>query len=158
MVVTGSTIRNKTSRIEIYADGACRGNPGIGGWGAVLRSAQHEKQIYGFAADTTNNQMELQAVIEALTLLKKPSDVIIYTDSKYVCQGMTQWLAGWKRNQWKNSSKKPVKNQAHWQQLDKLANMHQITWQWVKGHAGIEGNELADQLANRAIDEALQKG
>lgn len=141
--------------IEIYCDGACRGNPGPGGWGAVLRSGVHEKQIYGAEQNTTNNRMELTGAIEALRALKKPSQVTLWTDSQYVKKGMTEWLAGWKAKGWKNAAKEPVKNVDLWQSLEKEAARHIVDWRWVKGHAGHEGNELADQLANRGIDEML---
>lgn len=142
--------------VVIYTDGACRGNPGPGGWGAVLRYGQHEKQLYGGVLNTTNNQMELQAAIEGLKALNKPSQVKLYTDSTYVKKGISEWIHGWKRNGWKNSQKKPVKNAELWQILDQLAEGHEIEWLWVKGHAGHEGNELADQLANRGVDQVLQ--
>lgn len=143
--------------IEIYCDGACRGNPGPGGWGAVLRSGIHEKHLCGAAADTTNNRMELMGAIEALRALKKPSQVTLWTDSQYVKKGMTEWLAGWKAKGWKNAAKESVKNVDLWQMLEAEAARHQVDWRWVKGHAGHEGNELADQLANRAIDEMLEQ-
>lgn len=139
--------------VEIFTDGACRGNPGPGGWGALLRSGAHEKQIYGGEANTTNNRMELMAAIEALRSLKQRSQVTITTDSKYVMQGVTQWIFNWKKNQWRTAAKKPVKNQDLWQLLDALIQEHHVEWQWVKGHAGHPENELADELANRGIDE-----
>ncbi len=146
--------------IEIYTDGACRGNPGPGGWGASLRftSAKAEpvqKDLYGFQAETTNNQMELMAVIQGLESLKRSCPVKIYTDSKYVLDGMTKWMANWKLKGWKTAAKKPVKNVELWKRLDAAVQSHEVTWQWVKGHAGDEGNEHADALANRAIDENL---
>ncbi|MGH8493506.1 MAG: ribonuclease HI [Moraxellaceae bacterium] len=143
------------SDVEIYCDGACRGNPGPGGWGALLRSGENEKRIYGFAAETTNNRMELTGAIEALKTLKKPCEVVLWTDSQYVKKGMTEWLAGWKAKGWKNSAKQPVKNIDLWQALEAEAMRHKVDWRWVKGHAGHEGNEIADQLANQAIDEVL---
>lgn len=139
--------------IHIYTDGACRGNPGPGGWGAVLKFNGSEKQLYGGEADTTNNRMEMMAVIEALKALKRPCKVRITTDSKYVLQGMTEWLAGWKKKNWRTASKKPVQNVDLWKKLDSLASGHELNWQWVKGHSGHPENELADALANRGIDE-----
>jgi len=141
--------------VEIFTDGACRGNPGPGGWGAILRFNGTEKELYGGEALTTNNRMEMLAAINALATLKRPCRVRLTTDSKYVLQGITEWLAGWKRKQWKNSARQPVKNQDLWQELDRLATPHQIDWQWVRGHTGHAENERADQLANRAIDELL---
>lgn len=143
------------SDVEIYCDGACRGNPGPGGWGALLRSGPNEKRLYGFAAETTNNRMELTGAIEALKALNKPCDVVLWTDSQYVKKGMTEWLAGWKAKGWKNAAKEPVKNVDLWQALESEALRHKVDWRWVKGHAGHEGNEIADQLANQAIDEML---
>lgn len=144
-------------KIEIYSDGACRGNPGIGGWGALLTYEGREKRIYGHAQDTTNNRMELMGSIEALRCLKDPSDVVLWTDSQYVKKGMTEWLAGWKARGWLTAAKDPVKNKDLWQALEQQAARHQIDWRWVKGHAGHYGNEVADQLANQAIDEFLGK-
>lgn len=141
--------------VEIYCDGACRGNPGPGGWGALLRSGGHEKHLYGAAAETTNNRMELTGAIEALRALKKPCRVVLWTDSQYVKKGMTEWLAGWKAKGWKNAAKEPVKNVDLWQSLEAEAARHVVDWRWVKGHAGHEGNEMADRLANQAIDEML---
>jgi len=143
--------------VEIFTDGACRGNPGPGGWGAILRFNGTEKELYGGEALTTNNRMEMLAAINALATLKRPCRVRLTTDSKYVLQGITEWLAGWKRKQWKNSARQPVKNQDLWQELDRLATPHQIDWQWVRGHTGHAENERADQLANRAIDELLSQ-
>lgn len=143
------------SFVEIFTDGACRGNPGPGGWGAILRFNGTEKELYGGEAQTTNNRMEMLAAINALASLKRPCRVRLTTDSKYVLQGITEWLAGWKRKQWKNSARQPVKNQDLWMELDRLAEPHQIDWQWVRGHTGHPENERADQLANRAIDELL---
>jgi len=139
--------------VELYTDGACRGNPGPGGWGVYLQYGDHSKSLHGFEAQTTNNRMELIAVIQGLQALKRSCSVEVYTDSKYVMHGITEWLDGWKKNGWKTAAKKPVKNQDLWQQLDQQVAQHQITWHWVKGHAGIPGNEKADQLANQAIDE-----
>ena len=138
--------------IEIYTDGACRGNPGMGGWGAIIQFQNNSKELFGGRAETTNNQMEMQAVIEGLKALKEPCKIILYTDSKYVMDGITSWSHGWKKNNWKTANKKPVKNMELWQELDQLVNQHEITWKWVKGHAGIPGNERADELANKGID------
>jgi len=144
-------------KIEIYTDGACRGNPGIGGWGALLIYQGTEKRLYGSEENTTNNRMELMGSIEALKALKRPCEVILWTDSQYVKKGISEWLAGWKAKGWRTASNQPVKNQDLWQMLDQEANRHQIDWRWVKGHAGEYGNEVADQLANQAIDELLGK-
>jgi ribonuclease HI len=144
--------------IKIYTDGACRGNPGPGGWGALLRFNDQEKNIKGAECHTTNNRMELMAAIQGLTALKQQSIVDLYTDSQYVRQGMMSWLAQWKKNGWRNSKKEPVKNVDLWQQLDSLAQTHQVTWHWVKGHSGHPENERADRLANEAIDELLVSG
>ncbi|MFZ9616070.1 MAG: ribonuclease HI [Fluviibacter sp.] len=144
-----------TDVIQIYSDGACRGNPGPGGWGTLLRYRGHEKTLHGGERDTTNNRMELQAVISGLAALKpdNATPVEVHTDSKYVQQGMQSWIHGWKRNGWKTSDKKPVKNADLWQQLDALAQKFNVSWHWVKGHAGHPENERADQLANQGIDE-----
>ena len=139
----------------MYTDGACRGNPGPGGWGAVLRFQDTSKNLRGYAPDTTNNRMELMAVIEGLKALNRSCEIELYTDSKYVMQGLTEWLAKWKRNGWKTAAKKSVKNVDLWQQLENETAKHDINWNWVKGHAGIEGNEMADQLANEAIDAGV---
>lgn len=139
--------------VEIFTDGACRGNPGPGGWGALLRYNNTEKQLYGGELETTNNRMELMAAIKALEALKQPCHVILTTDSQYVRQGITSWMHGWKRNGWKTASKKPVKNQDLWQLLDKESEKHRIDWHWVKGHSGHRENEIADQLANKGIDK-----
>ena len=144
---------NEVVDIQIFTDGACRGNPGPGGWGVILRSGSHEKELYGGEQSTTNNRMELRAAIEGLAALKRPSRVTVTTDSQYVRQGITQWIEGWKRNQWRTSAKKPVKNQDLWQLLDELTSRHEVTWEWVKGHSGHPDNERADALANRGIDE-----
>jgi ribonuclease HI len=143
------------SVVEIYCDGACRGNPGPGGWGALLRTEAHEKRIYGAEPHTTNNRMELMGAIEALRALKKETKVVLWTDSQYVKKGMTEWIKGWKAKGWRNAVKEPVKNVDLWQMLDAEAARHEIDWRWVKGHAGHEGNEIADQLANQAVDEML---
>lgn len=139
--------------VEIFTDGACRGNPGPGGWGALLRYNGVERELYGYQSVTTNNQMELMAAIQALETLKRACDVVLTTDSQYVRQGITEWLAGWKRKGWKTAAGKPVKNQELWQRLDAAAAQHKIDWRWVKGHSGHAENERVDQLANRAIDE-----
>ncbi len=146
------------STVEIYTDGACRGNPGPGGWGAVLRYNGHEKKLWGGEAHTTNNRMELTAAIRALEALRRPCRVRLTTDSQYLKKGLTEWLPNWKRRGWKTAGKKPVKNADLWQELDRLAARHEIEWHWVRGHTGHEGNELADELANRGIDELEQKG
>ena len=140
--------------IQIWTDGACSGNPGPGGWGVLLVSGSRRKELYGGDADTTNNRMELQAAIEALNALKKPSAVTLHTDSTYVKDGLTKWIHGWKKNGWKTAAKKPVKNKDLWQALDEACARHQIKWVWVKGHAGDEGNEKADELARRGAEEA----
>lgn len=139
--------------IDIYSDGACKGNPGPGGWGAVLRYGDHEKEIHGGEPLTTNNRMELTAVIEALGQLKRASKVRVFTDSQYVQKGISEWLPGWKTRRWRTASNQPVKNVDLWQRLDALASQHQIQWLWVKGHAGHPDNERADALANRGIAE-----
>ncbi len=139
-------------QVTIYTDGACSGNPGKGGWGAVLQHDGREKCLSGAVAETTNNQMELTAVIEALNALKEPCEITLYTDSTYVLDGITKWIHGWKKKGWKTASKKPVKNQELWQALDTARARHTIDWQWVKGHAGNPGNEKADALATGAID------
>ncbi len=138
-------------QIEIYTDGACKGNPGPGGWGALLRSGEHEKEIFGGERHTTNNRMEITAVIESLKLVKKKSKVCIYTDSTYVKDGISSWIKQWKINGWRTAAKKPVKNEELWKELDLLVSQHQIEWIWVKGHAGDEGNERADALANKGV-------
>ncbi len=140
----------------IYTDGACRGNPGPGGWGAILRHNGHEKTLYGAEPETTNNRMELMAAIRALESLKRPCRVRLTTDSQYVQKGITEWLSGWKRRGWKTAAKQPVKNVDLWKRLDAAVSEHDIHWEWVRGHSGHPENELADQLANRAIDELLQ--
>jgi ribonuclease HI len=144
-----------TQIVEIYSDGACRGNPGPGGWGVILRYGRHEKQLFGGEPETTNNRMELIAVIRGLQSLTKKSRVKVTTDSQYVKNGITQWIHNWKRNGWKTAAKKPVKNADLWQMLDAEVNNHQVEWAWVKGHAGHAENELADELANRGIEEIL---
>ncbi|MDQ6954176.1 MAG: ribonuclease HI [Mariprofundaceae bacterium] len=144
----------QSTHIEAFTDGACSGNPGPGGWGVWLRNGSHEKELYGGEAHSTNQRMEMQAAIEALKTLKKASSITIFSDSKYVIQGITEWISGWKKRGWKNAAKKPVANQDLWQQLDALNQLHDVTWQWVKGHAGNEGNERADALARRGVPKA----
>ena len=139
--------------VTIYTDGGCRGNPGPGGWGALLVSGRHEKPMKGGEAETTNNRMELMAAIEALNALKRACRVELHTDSNYVRQGITSWMHNWKRNGWKTAAKKPVKNDDLWRALDEATQRHDIEWHWVKGHSGDPGNEAADALANRGIDE-----
>ncbi len=145
-----------TQSVEIYSDGACKGNPGPGGWGVLLRYGKHEKQLYGGESQTTNNRMELTAVIRGLQGLKRPSKVLIVTDSQYVKNGITQWIHNWKRNGWKTAGKQPVKNADLWQQLEREVIKHQVEWRWVKGHAGHPENEMADLLANRGIEDLAE--
>lgn len=142
-------------QIEIFTDGACKGNPGPGGWGALLRYKGQEKALKGAEANTTNNRMELMAAICALQSVREPCEITLTTDSQYVRKGVTEWMAGWKRNGWRTADKKPVKNQDLWQALDAAAAIHKMHWRWVKGHAGHRENEMADQLANQAITELL---
>jgi len=147
---------NKAKKIvEIFTDGACRGNPGVGGWGIVLHYDGHEKHLYGAEKLTTNNRMELMAAIEALRSLKRSCHVKLTTDSQYVKKGITEWMDNWKKRGWKTANKKPVKNMDLWRELDEETKRHEIEWHWIKGHAGHVENELADGLANRAIDELL---
>ena len=143
--------------IDIYTDGACKGNPGPGGWGVFLKSGSTEKELFGGERDTTNNRMEMTAVIEALKALKRPCRVTLHVDSQYVLKGMTEWLSGWKARGWRTASKEPVKNVDLWQEMDALVHSggHEIVWRWVRGHNGDPGNERADQLANRGVDKAL---
>jgi ribonuclease HI len=148
-------VNDGLTEVEIYSDGACRGNPGPGGWGATLRSGDKLRELSGAVPETTNNRMELQAVIEALRALKRRVRVHVYTDSQYVRKGITEWVAAWKARGWRTSDKKPVKNQDLWEQLEALAAGHAIEWHWVPGHAGVPGNERCDELANLAIDELL---
>ena len=145
--------------VEIFTDGACKGNPGIGGWGALLRNKGKERELCGGEAHTTNNRMEMMAVIEALAALKRPCKVTLHVDSQYVLKGMTEWLPGWKARGWKTAAKAPVKNVDLWQRLDALVNSgtHQIAWRWVRGHNGDPGNERADELANRGVAMALRQ-
>ena len=143
--------------IEIFTDGACKGNPGPGGWGALLRYGKHEKRLYGGELETTNNRMELTAAIEALKALKRPCNVELTTDSVYVKNGINQWREGWKAKGWKTASKEPVKNQDLWQALDEQVAKHRINWHWVKGHSGHAENEIADELANLGVEKALEE-
>lgn len=140
-------------QIEIWTDGACKGNPGVGGWGVLMKFGQVEKTLHGGEVLTTNNRMEMTAVIEALSALKRPCQVKLNIDSQYVMKGMTEWIHGWKQKGWRTADKKPVKNADLWQKLDEQVQRHQITWRWVKGHAGDPGNERADLLANRGVEE-----
>ncbi len=147
------------NRVEIYTDGACKGNPGPGGWGVLLKSGSTEKELFGGERETTNNRMELMAVIMALEALKRPCHVFLHADSQYVLKGMTEWLAGWKAKGWKTAAKQPVKNVDLWQRLDALVAGagHHIDWRWVKGHNGDPGNERADALANRGVEQAMRQ-
>ncbi len=142
-----------SNKVIIFTDGGCRGNPGPGGWGALMRFGDHEKEIYGYEEETTNNRMELMAAIRSLEILSRDCSVVLTTDSQYVRQGITEWMDGWKKRGWKTAARKPVKNKDLWQRLDEAVQKHDIDWQWVKGHSGHEGNEHADDLANRAMDE-----
>jgi ribonuclease HI len=146
------------SLVEIYTDGACRGNPGPGGWGALLSQGEHEKELSGAEPLTTNNRMELTAVIRALEALKRPAELRVFTDSEYVRRGITEWVKSWKSRGWKTADRKPVKNQDLWERLDALAAGHKIEWRWVKGHSGVPGNERVDRLANEAIDAMRAAG
>ena len=147
-----------SARVEIYTDGACKGNPGPGGWGALLLSGAHRKELCGGEPATTNNRMELTAVIRALESLRRPSEIDLYTDSQYVKNGIQSWIHGWKRNGWKTAERKPVKNEALWRELDALAALHRIRWHWVKGHNGHPENERADALANEGVARAIAEG
>lgn len=142
--------------VELFTDGACKGNPGPGGWGALLRYGQKEKELFGGEQNTTNNRMELMAAIQGLNALTRPCEVKLTTDSQYVKQGINQWVAGWKKNGWRTAAKQPVKNKDLWIELDAACQKHKIEWHWVKGHAGHEENERADQLANKGVEEALK--
>ncbi|OFW87901.1 MAG: ribonuclease HI [Alphaproteobacteria bacterium RIFCSPHIGHO2_12_FULL_45_9] len=146
---------NSSNHVELYTDGACSGNPGPGGWGALLRYKGTEKELSGAEPDTTNNRMELMAAIEGLKAVKRTCDVTLYTDSKYVLQGVTEWMDGWKSRGWKTADKKPVKNQDLWMALDEQVNRHHVKWQWVKGHNGHIENERVDELARMAIKDML---
>lgn len=157
-------VKVDANSIEIYTDGACKGNPGPGGWGVLLRSGEVEKELFGGEPATTNNRMELMAVIQALEALKRPCHVILHADSQYVLKGITEWLAGWKAKGWKTASKQPVKNVDLWQRLDALVygpdgrgGAHRIEWRWVKGHDGDPGNERADALANRGVEQVASR-
>ena len=142
-------------QVIMYTDGACRGNPGPGGWGALITFEGSTKEVFGGKLDVTNNQMELSAAIEGLAALKEPCHVDLFTDSKYVMDGITQWIHNWKKNNWRTAAKKDVRNKELWQKLDELINFHLVQWHWVKGHSGDEGNEMADLLANKGIDSIL---
>lgn len=144
--------------VEIFSDGACKGNPGVGGWGALLRMGGTEKELFGGEPNTTNNRMELTAVIQALTALTRPCEVLIHTDSQYVMKGMMEWIEGWKAKGWKTAAKQPVKNDDLWKTLDKLVAIHDVDWRWVKGHSGHPENERADELANRGVELILKSG
>jgi ribonuclease HI len=154
--VATAVLKDALPEVVIYADGACKGNPGPGGWGAWLKSGEHEKELFGGDRLTTNNKMELTAVIQALAALNQRSRVTVYTDSAYVKDGITKWIIGWKQRGWTTADKKPVKNIELWQKLDALNAAHPVTWRWVKGHSGDPGNERADQLANRGVDSVLR--
>ncbi len=147
------TSTNSEESIEIWTDGACKGNPGVGGWGVLLKRGQVEKTLHGGEALTTNNRMEMMAVIEALRALKRPCKVVLHIDSQYVMKGMTEWIHGWKQRAWRTADKKQVKNADLWMTLDTLVQQHDITWRWVKGHAGDPGYERADLLANRGVED-----
>jgi ribonuclease HI len=142
-------------KVEIFTDGACKGNPGVGGWGALLVAGTHKKELFGGERDTTNNRMELRAVIEALNALTRPCEIVLHTDSQYVQKGISEWIHGWKARGWKTAAKAPVKNVDLWQALDAAQARHQIQWRWVKGHAGHAGNEAADALANRGVESVV---
>ncbi|HEX7812932.1 MAG TPA: ribonuclease HI [Burkholderiales bacterium] len=146
-----------TEAVHIYTDGACKGNPGPGGWGAWLKSGMHDRELFGGESQTTNNRMELTAVIEALGALKRPSKVKLHTDSQYVKNGISVWIHDWKRRGWRTADKKPVKNEDLWRKLDDAVQGHDIEWIWVKGHAGDPGNEKADELANKGVAHALAR-
>ena len=146
-----------TQAIEIFTDGACKGNPGPGGWGVLLRLGEHEKRLYGGELDTTNNRMELLAAIRGLEALKRPASVVLTTDSQYVMKGVREWMPNWKKRGWKTASKQPVKNVDLWQQLDALVSQHEVEWRWVRGHTGHRENELADELANMGVQYILSE-
>jgi len=145
-------LKSNPAAIQIFTDGACKGNPGPGGWGALLRFNGEERELFGGEASTTNNRMELTAVIEALNALKRPCQVVLHTDSQYVQKGITEWINGWKARGWRTAAKEPVKNADLWRKLDEVVRGHEIDWIWVKGHAGHEGNERADALANKGVE------
>jgi ribonuclease HI len=147
------TLENESSWVDLYTDGACKGNPGAGGWGALIRFGQHEKALCGGEVETTNNRMELRAVIEGLKALNRSCRVRVHTDSQYVQKGITEWLANWKRRNWRSSTGQPVKNQDLWRELDDQAMRHETEWHWVKGHAGHPENEAADRLANQGVKQ-----
>jgi len=147
---------DENCNVEMFTDGACRGNPGPGGWGVLLRKGKVEKEFYGGETHTTNNRMELMAAIKGLSALKRRCHVQVTTDSQYVRRGVKEWLSNWKKNGWRSSNKKPIKNVDLWQELDRLVAMHEVDWHWVQGHSGHRENEIADQLANRGIDELLK--
>ena len=155
--LSGSNATQAATPVVIYTDGACKGNPGPGGWGAWLRWGEHEKELFGGEPSTTNNRMELTAVIESLALLKRRTPVAIYTDSAYVKDGITSWIHNWKKRGWRTADNKPVKNVDLWQRLDSLVAAHELQWHWVKGHSGDPGNERADALANRGVDRLRQR-
>lgn len=140
-------------KIQVYTDGACRGNPGVGGWGVLMRYGQHEKELYGKEQHTTNNRMELMAAIQAIEAVTESCEIEVWTDSQYVQKGITQWLDNWKARNWKTANRKPVKNADLWQRLEEAVSTHKVSWHWVRGHAGHAENERADALANKAIDE-----
>ena len=148
------TPKSDLAEVQLFADGACSGNPGPGGWGVVLQAGGKEKDLYGGDPQTTNNRMELMAAIQALEALQRPAQVKLHTDSKYLLDGITKWIKGWQRNGWMTSAKKPVKNADLWRRLTEAMSRHEVTWLWVKGHAGDPGNERADELARRGIEEA----
>lgn len=150
--MTQAASTDEVARVEIWTDGACKGNPGPGGWGAWLRSGAHDKELFGGEPHTTNNRMELLAVIEALSALKRRSQVVIHTDSQYVKNGITEWLANWVRRGWRTADNKPVKNDDLWRRLQQATAQHDVQWRWVRGHAGNLGNERADALANRGVE------
>ncbi len=150
-------IENLADKIIIYTDGACKGNPGVGGWGALLVYKDNKKNIYGGEVNTTNNRMELIAAIKALETLKRPCQVELWTDSNYVKNGITKWIVAWKKNNWRNANKKEVANKDLWQELDQVTQKHKISWHWVKGHSGHIGNEMADALANKGAEQVLKK-
>jgi len=152
--LSADPVEQGTGAVILYADGACRGNPGPGGWGALLQHGERERELFGGEPLTTNNRMELRAVIEGLLALKRSCEVVVYTDSQYVQKGISEWIKGWKARGWLTADRKPVKNADLWRDLESAAERHQVTWHWVKGHAGHPGNERADRLANRGIDES----